>query len=281
MSKFIADREVPLEEAAAQIAPNSSKTTLKKWLVEGRLLLDGRPLRSLKGVMQTGSTLELGKRVQFLESGIKIFYEDNDLVVVEKPEGLLSVATAFEKGDTLHAILKRHYMPRKVQVVHRLDQDTSGVMVFALSDMAFDRLKEMFASHQIDREYEAIIEGHLKEPKGVWSCYLYEDQAYKVHVVEDEKKGQLAVTHYEVAAESRRFSRLRLRLETGRKNQIRVHCQQSGHSVVGDKKYGSVYNILGRLALHTALLGFQHPRTGKKLLFRSHTPDSFMKLVPK
>jgi 23S rRNA pseudouridine1911/1915/1917 synthase len=277
--KYTAPHEIPVIEALAALSPDSSKTTLKKWVTEGRLLLNGTPLRSLTGTIAKGSTLELGKRVQFVEDGVKIYYEDGDLVVVEKPAGLLSVSTAFEKGDTLHGILKRHFRPRQVQVVHRLDQDTSGVMAFTFSDRATAGMKDLFAEHAIDREYTAIVEGNVLPKKGTWSCYLYEDAFYRVHAVDESAPGKLAITHYEVIGVSKRYTKLRLKLETGRKNQIRVHCEQAGHPIVGDAKYGAKSNPIRRMALHASLLGFVHPVTKKKLHFTSPVPEEFERLV--
>lgn len=278
--KFKAEQPTPLLQALLALSPNSSKTTFKKWIQEGRCLVNGKPVKSLDSTVPEGGVVELGARVQFMDDGIKILYEDSDLVIVEKPMGLLSVATAFEKGDTLHALLKKRYRPRRVQVVHRLDQDTSGVMVFALSDAGFEGLKKLFEAHDIEREYIAVVEGHLDAKEGTFSSYLYEDAAYKVHSSQDSKKGRLAVTHYQVIGTSKRFSRLKLKLETGRKNQIRVHCQEAGHPVAGDVKYGAQTNLIRRLALHAAHLAFIHPVSGKKISYRSLAPEEFDRLAP-
>lgn len=277
--KFKAEKPISLLEALQSLSPGSSKTTFKKWIQEGRCLVDGAPVKKLESDVPAGAIVELGAKAQFLPEGVKLLYEDSDLVIVEKPTGLLSVATAFETGDTLHAILKRHYKPRRVQVVHRLDQDTSGVMVFALSDAGYEGLKKLFEAHDIEREYLAIVEGKLRPEKGTFKSYLYEDAAYRVHETHDSTKGRLAITHYEVIGASSRFSRVKLNLETGRKNQIRVHCQQAGHPVVGDSKYGAVSNPIRRLALHAAFLAFVHPVSRKKLSFRSTAPEEFKRLA--
>jgi len=178
------------------------------------------------------------------------------------------VATAFEKGETAHALLRKKYHPRTVHVVHRLDQDTSGVMLFALSEKARDKLKEMFEKHSLQRVYCALIEGKLPQEQGSWVSYQFEDAQYYVHNSDDPAKGKMAITHYRVKESSKRFSLLELTLETGRKNQIRVHCQAAGHPIAGDKKYGSSCDP-GRLCLHAQFLGFIHPITGKQLSFTS------------
>lgn len=280
MLKYIITTEMSLVDALAHLAPKSSKTTLREWIREGRVLVDGAIERKQPTKLQPGQTVSLGPKVRFLESGVRLLYEDKDLLAIEKPRGLLSVASNFEKGDTAHGVLKRAYKPNQVHVVHRLDQDTSGVMLFALSEAGRDGLKDLFLTHDLQRQYIAIVEGHLEEKQGTWTSYLYEDPLYKVHETDDPSKGQIAITHYQVEATSRKCSRLRLTLETGRKNQIRVHCQKAGHPIVGDAKYGAKTNPINRLALHSARLELFHPITGKKLVFISNVPEAFKKLVP-
>jgi 23S rRNA pseudouridine1911/1915/1917 synthase len=276
--KYIAIHEIPLFQALEFLAPKSSKTAFKQWIEEGRLLLDGSIVRKTEIILEKGQTLSLGPRIRYLEERMRMLYDDADLVVIEKPRGLLSVSTDFEEGDTAHAILKRSFR-RPVHVVHRLDQDTSGVMVFALSERGKMGLKNLFFKHDLLREYMAIVEGHFKVLQGTWTSYLYEDSNYRVYVTKDSEKGEIAITHYQVEGISRRHSRMRLILETGRKNQIRVQCQEAGHPVVGDSKYGAVSDPIKRLALHAHRLEFVHPISGKKLAFLSPVPESFERLV--
>lgn len=263
----------------AKIAPDSSKTTLRSWIKEGRVTVDDEIIKRADFAVTKGQKVAVVNKKNYVEHKLHILYEDQHLVAIEKPEGLLSVATAFEKEETAHSLLKKHYYPRKVQVVHRIDQDTSGVMLFALSDQGYDGLKALFESHDIERSYCAIVEGNLSPIKGTWKSYVYEDANYMVHSSQNPEKGSIAITHYRVSSLSPRYSRLTLTLETGRKNQIRVHCQDSGHPIVGDKKYGSTSDPVKRLCLHAASLAFVHPVTHKKLEFISPTPQSFQKLV--
>ena len=210
--------------------------------------------------------------------GIKIYYEDKHIVVIEKPTGLLSVATDFEMEETAHAILKNHCRPKRVFIVHRLDQDASGVMLFALSEEARDALKLVFEAHDIQRNYAAVVEGSFDLSNGKWESYVYEDANYVVHSSQDPTRGKLAVTHYKVKHASRKYTWLDLTLETGRKNQIRVHCKDAGHPIVGDKKYGAVSNPVKRLCLHAHVLAFDHPVTHQKMHFESPVPESFKQL---
>lgn len=277
--KYIAPANMPALELLALLSPSSSKNTLRSWIKEGRVQVDGILLRHHQTEINAGQTIVLGPRKKFLPGDIEILYEDSDLVVIDKPSGLLSVSTAFEKGDTVHALLKRHYHPRRVFIVHRLDQDTSGIMVFALNEKTCQELKNLFAAHDIQRSYTAIVEGKFSLSEGKWESYLFEDARYVVHESKDEASGERAVTHFKNEKATKRYSWLTLTLETGRKNQIRVHCQSAGHSVVGDKKYGSKTNPLKRLCLHAHLLAFRHPSTKKLLTFESAVPPDFFTLL--
>ena len=269
----------PVLSTLARIAPDSSKTTLRSWIKEGRVTVDDQVVKRADYQVSKGQSVAVNNRKHYVNHKLHILYEDSHLVAIEKPEGLLSVATSFEKEETAHSLLKKHYYPRKVQVVHRIDQDTSGVMLFALSDQGYRGLKALFESHDIERSYFAIVEGNVVPTIGTWKSYVYEDANYVVHSIQNPEKGSIAITHYRVVSVSPRYSRLMLTLETGRKNQIRVHCQDCHHPIVGDKKYGSMINPIKRLCLHAASLSFIHPVTGKTLDFTSPTPEIFEKLV--
>lgn len=277
--KYIIEQEQTLLEALEKLSPGSSKTTCRSWLKDGRVSVDGRIVRLGAEPLKIGQTLELGQKKKFTEKGIRIIFEDPYLVVVEKPAGLLSVSTKFETGKTVHAYLKSHYRPKRVFVVHRLDQETSGVMLFALTEETRDKLKILFEKHDLIREYTAIVEGRMPKGEGTWESLLYEDDYYHVHETEDPEIGQVAITHYKVLNHSKKHTRLNLRLETGRKNQIRVHCQEAGFPVAGDEKYGATSNPIKRLCLHAHLLDFIHPITKKEMHFTSPIPEEFSRIV--
>lgn len=278
--KYIATKDLTLLEGLALLSPGSSKTTLRSWLSSGRVLLDGSVEKKGSSPVKEGQVISIGAKPPRSEEGVEILFEDSHFVIVNKPIGMLSVSTAFEKSETVHGILKRKYHPRKVYVIHRLDQDTSGVMMFALNEKAYTALKKIFEKHEIERAYTAIIEGHLEEEEGTWKSYLYEDATYVVRETRDPIKGELAVTHFKVEKKSKKYTWLTARLETGKKNQIRVHCQSAGHPVVGDKKYGAVTSPIKRLCLHAQLLAFTHPITLKKMHFEAPIPKEFETLVP-
>lgn len=277
--KYITPKNLSLLEALTHVSPQSSKTTLRSWIKDERVQVDGIIVKLATLTVLEGQCVQVNQRKKFIAGGIRILYEDSDLVVIHKPTGLLSVSSNFEKGETAHALLREYYKPRRLQIVHRLDQDTSGVMLFALSPVAYEKLKKMFETHEIERSYTAIVEGKVASSEGTWQSYLYEDEQYVVHSTENEEEGRLATTHFETKASNKRYSWLVLNLETGRKNQIRVHCQDAGHPVVGDKKYGSHSNPIKRLCLHAHLLTFKHPVSHKLMRFESPVPEDFFKLI--
>lgn len=272
--------DLSLLEALTQLCPQSSKNTLRSWIKEGRVEIDKAIIKNPSFGVYKGQQICIGQKKKILRSGLPILYEDHDLVVIHKPSGLLTVATAFEKEETLHALLKAHYRPRRLFVVHRLDQEASGAILFAFNEETCERLKALFEVHHIERAYAAIVEGKMEHSSGIWRSYQYEDSQYVVHDTEDETEGRVAITHYRTVAASKRYSWLDLRLETGRKNQIRVHCQSAHHPIVGDKKYGAKTNPLHRLCLHAYLLAFQHPTTKKQMRFEAAIPEEFYRLVP-
>ncbi len=268
-----------LLDCLSKLAPGSSKNSQRNWVKVGRVTIDGKPVKRADVNVKPGQRVFLQPKSKALPQHLRILYEDRHFVVVDKPRGLLSVSTAYETDKTVHGFLKEHYFPTRVMVVHRLDQDTSGVMLFALSEEAFDGLKDIFRKHDLQRSYAAIVEGHLDEGSGSWQSYLWEDANYRVHSSQDPTRGQKAITHYEVKGVSRKSTWLELTLETGKKNQIRIHCQEAGHPIVGDIKYGATGSPVKRLCLHAHLLAFKHPITGKMMSFTSAPPPEFYKLV--
>lgn len=273
--RILAPSTLPLLDVLAILAPESSKTTLRSWVEQGRVLIEGAKVKKTQLIVSQGQEVCVGPRKQFAPEGIEILYEDREFIVIHKPEGLLSVDTVFEKQLSAHTILKRRFS-QTVHPVHRLDRETSGVMVFAYSERAKEHFKEIFYHHDIEREYIALVEGVPSTPSGTWQSYLVEDPTYVVRST-SSSEGRLAITHYEILKAGKRSALLRLRLETGRKNQIRVHCKEAGHPIVGDIKYGAQTNSIGRVALHAHKLGFVHPVTKKKLSFQVPFPESFMK----
>jgi tRNA pseudouridine32 synthase/23S rRNA pseudouridine746 synthase/23S rRNA pseudouridine1911/1915/1917 synthase len=274
-----ASQETDLLTLLKELAPDSSMSTLRSWIEKGRVCVDGKIVARAKLVVKKGQEVKVGPRVHFIRGGIKILFEDEHLVVIEKPEGLLSVATDSPTNLSAHDILKRHFQGQRVFPVHRLDRETSGVMIFAYSEATRDYFKEQFEQRLVEKIYFAVVEGRIENKQGTWKSYLKEDETYYVRSTPWENEGKLAVTHYEVEAQNRRYALVRFCLETGRKNQIRVHCQDAGLPIVGDKKYGSKCNPIKRMALHSQKISFKHPITKKQMTFEVAFPHSFSKLV--
>ncbi len=279
MMKFTATENILLIDAVANLAPDSSKSTHRAWIKEGRVYVDDLPCKHASISVCPNQTVTLGPRPRYAEGNIPILYEDPHLVVIHKPEGILSVATTFQKEKTAHAFLKSKYYPRRVYPVHRLDQETSGLMLFALSEKGRDRLKKMLENHEIERTYYAIVEGKVAPAEGTWQTYQQEDANYYVHNSNAPSHGKIAITRYKVKKMTKHYTFLELQLETGRKNQIRAHCQWAGCPIAGDKKYGAATNPAKRVCLHAYSLTFTHPLTGKKMAFKSPLPEVFDRIL--
>jgi RluA family pseudouridine synthase len=220
---------------------------------------------------------------KYLPRGLEMLYEDEDILVVDKPAGLLTVGTDNNKTRTAYYMLTdyvRKGNPRsrnRIFVVHRLDQLTSGVLVFAKTPQAKFRLQSDWKD--TEKKYIAIVYGQLYKKEDVITSYLAENKAYVVYSTKNAAKGKLAQTAYKVLKENRQFSLLEVNLLTGRKNQIRVHMADKGHPVVGDGKYGKSKDGFRRLALHAKSISFKHPTTGKQMTFETRTPNYFSDLI--
>jgi RluA family pseudouridine synthase len=220
---------------------------------------------------------------RFLPKGLAVLYEDKDILVVDKPAGLLTVATETEKKRTAHFVLTDYIRKgcgrsrKSLFVVHRLDRDTSGTLIFAKSEEAMLRLKAQWK--QTEKKYLAVVHGRCGKSSGTITSYLAEDDAYNVYSTPDSTKGRLSQTVYNVLRETKGFSLLEVVLVTGRKNQIRVHLAGIGHPIVGDTKYGKPDDPQPRMALHAKSISFKHPFSGKPLAFEAEVPDFFTTLV--
>ncbi len=256
--------------------PDCSKSTLRSWIKGGRIAVDGAVVTRTDRALLAAQSVTVAPKALHLAEEIQVLYEDEDVVVLIKPAGLLSVATEFKKNRTVHEILKRRSRGKRVFPVHRLDRDTSGVMVFTYHERSRDHLKEQFAQHGIEKLYYAIVEGKPESPKGTWESFLQEDAMF---FVKSSESGKLAVTQYEEVAGNKRFTLLRLRPLTGRKNQLRVHCSEAGIPILGDEKYGAQTASGKRLFLHAQSLKFTHPTSGKRMNFSIPLPEEFRKIV--
>ena len=218
---------------------------------------------------------------------LDILYEDKFIIVINKPSGLLTISTNKEKERTLfhyvYEYLKQKNKNNKIFIVHRLDKDTSGIVVFAKDERTKFYLQENW--NDFKRGYVAVVEGKVKNKKGVLKSYLMETKTLYTYSVND-KNGKLAITEYEKVLENKKYTMLSLNLKTGRKNQIRVQLSDLGNPIVGDKKYGIKKDPIRRMALHANYLEFIHPKTKEKIvidipLAQQLTPETLIMLMNK
>jgi 23S rRNA pseudouridine1911/1915/1917 synthase len=216
---------------------------------------------------------------------MNLLFEDESFIVIEKLCGLLSVAAGKDNEETAFSILNSYVKQKnrnaQLYVVHRLDRETSGVMMFTKSKDFQIALQDNWDNAVTKRIYYAVVEGSVESDDGEIVSWLKESSALKVYSSGTPGDGQKAVTRYLVLKRSSQYSLLEITLETGRKNQIRVHCQDMGHSVAGDKKYGAATDPLHRLALHAGILEFSHPVTGECMHFETPIPETFARLFKK
>lgn len=275
---------ITLLEHLQQRFPDSSRTTLRQLLQNGRVSVNGEVEKDAKLAIDDEDIVDVGPKPtqRALPAGVTVLHEDDAVIVLLKPHGLLTVATERERENTLQAGLNRYLAgggKERIHVVHRLDRETSGVLVFAKTFPAREALKEQFAAHSVDRMYIAVVEGTMEPAEGTIRSHLLEGRDLRMRSVgASHAEAKLAITHYGTIESKDAYSMLEVTLETGRKNQIRAHLAEAGHPVAGDQFYGATTNPLGRLGLHAKLLGFTHPTSGKRLSFTAPIPHAFRDL---
>jgi 23S rRNA pseudouridine1911/1915/1917 synthase len=267
--------------------PGKSRTDLKAWLRHGHYRVDGQIVTAFDAPVAPGSMVEVNVTRPFVvlkHPRLQLVYEDDDVIVINKGYGLLSVGTqTHRKEETAYDIL-REYVKRqdprnKLYVVHRLDRDTSGLMMFAKSEEAQETLRHNWNNMVLDRLYVALLEGYVKEDSGFRKSRLTENSRFVVYSTEEEGEGKLALTRFNVLKRGNGLSLVEFSLDTGRKNQIRVHASEMGHPISGDRKYGAKESRLHRLCLHARTLRFAHPITRRDMRFETPVPAKFLNAV--
>ena len=304
-----------------EMLPQQSRTSVKNMLSKGQISLNGQSVTAFDHPVRKGDILQIlpkgvsiaratrsDAREEVEKAGVKILFEDEHYLVVDKPSGMLSVSTANgsqaksgHREKTLYAILNAYVkvnarMQRKedlltgkepdrstakVWIVHRLDKGTSGAVIFAKDERAKDLLQSKWKELVLERKYVAWLEGCMEKDSGAVQSWLVENpKSLKMYAYPTEvKDGQLAITHYKLLQRSRRYTQVEFSLETGRKNQIRVHAAELGHPVAGDDKYGAQTDPIRRLALHAQTLVFRNPYSQKIVRCLSPLPESFDRFV--
>lgn len=263
-----------LLETVRKELPKLPSGKAKSCLEHRMISVDGVVSSKFDYPVKRGQTVKIKQTdVSSYSSPLPIIYEDEYLLAVDKPAGLLSVANELERDNTAIRLLRDSGID-PLYVVHRLDRDTSGVLLFAKSAEMHDKLKNSWDELVKRREYTAVCEGVFAEKSGRRESLLRETENHIVYSA-SYGEGKLAITNYEVIKENARYSYLRVLIDTGRKNQIRVHMKELGHPIVGDKKYGGHGNPLGRLGLHASVLELTHPQTGEALVIKAPIPSHF------
>ena len=287
VAKLTIKEDGTLLATAATLLPDHKPTKLKSMLKHNQLAVNGVPSRQFDLAVHAGDQLwvNFDRSFQvFSHPRIKLVYEDNDIIVVDKGYGVLSTAAGKPSDDTVYNIIKKYARgfsdKANVYVVHRLDRDTSGLMLLTRTKQARDKLISNWNNMVIERKYVAVVEGNVAQPEGTIKSFLAENpDTFEMYSTDDKKVGRLAVTKYRLIKQGKRFAMVELEIKTGRKNQLRVHMQDMGNPVSGDRKYGGHPSPINRIALHATVLSFVHPITGKMVTFNSPFPDNFKKLI--
>lgn len=284
-SKYI---EIPVREQATLMEfllkqLGASRNRVKDLLTGRAITVDRKLVTQYDTPLQPGQVVRVSRHRQssmLLNKYVKIIYEDKDIIVIEKNIGILSMA-ATAKQYCIKTVLDEYFTKRHFKctahVVHRLDRDTSGLMIYAknleMAKILEDNWKEMV----YDRRYIALLCGEMEQEGGTVRSWLKDNKAFVTYSSPTDNGGKEAVTHFHRLNSNKDFSLVEMKLETGRKNQIRVHMADLGYPVAGDIKYGNGRNPIGRLALHAYRLHFIHPRTGEDMQFETPFPRDFTK----
>jgi RluA family pseudouridine synthase len=275
---------------AILIKSGYSRTKVKQLLKYRAVSIGELPATRLDQILAPGETLtitgEKEGKAQFPPCpGLDIIYEDEDILVIDKPPRLLTIASETEKKKTAYYMLTACISERtdgkeRIFIIHRLDQGTSGLLVFAKNETAKHTMQGSWSDAR--KKYRAIVEGVPQKSSGTITSYLCESKIHRVYSVkEDNGEGKYAETEYRVVQTEGEYALLEVTLVTGRKNQIRVHLADLGHPVVGDKKYGAKTDPIKRLALQSYFLAFNHPTSGKPMEFTLDMPGKFRALLQK
>ena len=272
MEKYIVKENEILIEFLKKMFSNLSKNSVKSLLHNEKVFVNGNMTTKYNYELNIGDVVEIREKVA---KNIDIIYEDKDIIVINKPSGLLTVATEKEKNKTAYHLvmeyLKKKNKNNRIFIIHRLDKDTSGIIMFAKNERAKHLYQDNWNDIVKKRCYYAVIEGKMENKEGTIKSYLKEN-GNMVYSVKD-RSGKLAITEYKVLKERKNISLLDINLKTGRKNQIRVHMKENKTPILGDLKYGEKSKLINRLALHAYKLELINPVTKKLLIFEASMPN--------
>ena len=277
MEKYIVKENEILIEFLKKMFSNLTKNSVKSLLHNEKVFVNGNMTTKYNYELNVGDIVEIREKVA---KNIDIIYEDKNIIVINKPSGLLTVATEKEKNKTAYHLvmeyLKKKNKNNRIFIIHRLDKDTSGIIMFAKNERAKHLYQDNWNDIVKKRCYYAVIDGKMENKEGTIKSYLKEN-GNMVYSVKD-RSGKLAITEYKVLKERKNISLLDINLKTGRKNQIRVHMKENKTPILGDLKYGEKSKLINRLALHAYKLELINPVTKKLLTFEINMPNEFKTL---
>ena len=277
MEKYIVKENEILIEFLKKTFSNLSKNSVKSLLHNEKVFVNGNMTTKYNYELNIGDVVEIREKVA---KNIDIIYEDKDIIVINKPSGLLTVAPEKEKNKTAYHLvmeyLKKKNKNNRIFIIHRLDKDTSGIIMFAKNERAKHLYQDNWNDIVKKRCYYAVIDGKMENKEGTIKSYLKEN-GNMVYSVKD-RSGKLAITEYKVLKERKNISLLDINLKTGRKNQIRVHMKENKTPILGDLKYGEKSKLINRLALHAYKLELINPVTKKLLIFEASMPNEIKTL---
>ena len=284
LREYPVTKNCELLEFLLETLKGQSRNSVKSLLTNHRVSVDGAPISQYNFQLAKGDVVIISKTPihKKTRSNLPIIFENDEFIVINKPSGLLSIASDKEKGSTAYRMLTDYVQQKdkhnRIYVVHRLDEDTSGVLMVAKNEKIRDLLQEKWNDLVSKRGYFAIVEGQMKEKQGTIKSYLKKNSQNMMYSSKKAGDGQLAITHYKVIKEIENYSLLDVNIDSGRKNQIRVHLGDLGHHVIGDDKYGNPSNPIKRLGLHAYELELEHPLIHKVMKFTAPMPKEFKTL---
>ena len=289
LKQFVVKQPCELLEFLLLTFKDQSRNSVKSLLGSHRVTIDGAPVTQFNFKLYPGDTVIISNSPirKKTRSNLPIIYEDNDLIVINKPSKLLSVPSDNEKGSTAFRMVNDYLQQKdkhnRAFIVHRLDEDTSGVLMFAKNDRMARALTDGDNWNNLvkKRGYYAVVEGVLERKEGTIRSYLKKNSQNMMYSSKKKGDGQLAITDYKIIQENNQYSLADVDIKTGRKNQIRVHFVDLGHFIIGDDKYGEPSNPIKRLGLHAYELDIVHPFNNKLLKFKAPMPKEFLSLFKK
>jgi RluA family pseudouridine synthase len=283
--KTTINKSQTLLEYLIELHPDSPRTRIKKLLQSGTVRVNNKSTTLHSFPLKSGDIVEFGGKVGIATKAslpFPVLYEDQQVIVIDKPAG---INTSSVDGSSSIQWIISEYLRNvskgivRTYVVHRLDKEVSGVLLLAKTEEAMDVLKEKW--EETEKHYYALVEGSPENPEGSIRSWLREDNAMKMHSVDESRDAKLAITHFKTIKKLNNYTLLDIRTDTGRKNQIRVHLSDIGCPIVGDRKYGAAADFIRRVRLHAFSLTFPHPVTGKMITAESPMPEGFLSLKAK